>query len=425
MKIEKFKSFFTVVFSVVFAAAITLFAAGCDDDEDPVQLNISSLTAGGGDIDLNGATSPTNVPTSGPIVATFNTSIDETTATEANVKIVRDYDDAEIPLTVAVDGATVTITPEEELGTGTLYILTLGSGLAASNGTVLTQSIERNFTTEGTFAPSGVISHFTFEESPEDVVGDHDPAAGDVAGITYVESRNEAAGKAASFDGASSIIEIPNADQYLSNGDFAISFWVNADGAEDGHFVLGLAAWMGFQFEIAGDWAWVKMAMRYEQADGTFDGEDSWYPGNGETKDNGGWQGWTFNRDVTSSGGVGETYFKDKWAHVVVTYNAATKINTMYINGQKVKEHDFNLWPDDSKKQTVVGVAYSGNDAPGNKLALGFIQGRENRIVSDSWANFEHADATKKFKGQLDDIRIFSKPLTETEVSLMYNSEKP
>jgi len=412
-----------LMMSWLLALAVMATLSNCgNDDDDPEAITLSSLTAGS--IDLNGATSPTNVPVDAVITATFSTDVDDATATESNITLTRDYDDAELPLNISVDGNVVTITPEEDLGSGTLYILRI-AGLESTEGESLGSAIERNFTTAGTFSPAGVVAHFTFEDNANDVVGSYDPTAGDVVDVTYVDSRKAAAGKAASFNGTTTIIEVPNADDFMSYDDFAISFWVKADGTENGQFVFGLGAWKGFQFEIAGDWAWVKLATQYDQGDGTTDSEDSWFPGNGQTKDNGGWQGWTFHKDVTASGGVGETYFKDKWAHVVVTYDAATKINTMYVNGEKVKEHDFNLWPNDSKKKNIVGVGYAGNDAPGNELALGFIQARENRIVTDTWADYAHDDATNHFKGLLDDFRVFDHPLTATEVQLMYNSEKP
>lgn len=403
-------------------ATVSTVMVSCDDEDEPPALTLSSLMAG--DTDLNGATSATDIPTDAEITAVFSTDVDESTANATNITLTRDYDDASIPVTVTTSGNTVTITPNETMGTGSLYILSI-SGLKSTGGKELGTTIERNFTTEGTFAPTGVLAHYTFEDSPEDVADGYDPTAGDVVDITYVESRSDAAGKAASFNGTTSLIEIPNADEFMSHGDFAISFWVKPTFTEGkGQFVMGLAAWKGFQFEIPGDWSWVKFAMQYDQGDGTTDSEDSWFNGSGETKDNGGWQGWTFHKDVTASGGVGETYFKDKWAHVVMSFNSATKVNTLYINGEKVKEHDFNLWPDDAKKKNVVGVAYAGNAAPANELALGFIQARDNRTITDGWADYANVD-NNHFKGLLDDLRIFSVPLTQTEVTLMYNSEKP
>ena len=73
--------------------------------------------------------------------------------------------------------------------------------------------------------------------------------------------------------------------------------------------------------------------------------------------------------------------------------------------------------------QTCALPIYAGLPA-GNHLALGFIQERNNRTISDEWADYA-LPGNNHFKGQLDDIRFWHKALTETEIGLMYNSEKP
>lgn len=419
MNMKNRKLILSMLWVAALSSTASMLIVGCGDDESPKELTLTTLTAGA--TDLNGAASAIDVSTDAVIIATFSTNLDPATVTTSNITLTREYDDAAEAITVTTTGNTVTITPTAELGSGTLYILNLSFGLASDKGKTLNPAIERNFTTAGTFAPTGVMAHFTFENSTDDVEGTFDPTASDVVDITFVDSRNATAGKAASFNGTTSILEIPNGDDFLSNGDFTLGFWVKPTYTPDkGQFVLGLAAWYGFQFEIAGDWSWVKLALRYELPTGT-DAEDSWYPGNGETKDNGGFQGWNVNKDVTPPG-VGDTYFKDKWANVVITFNATTKVNSMYINGELVKEHDFDQFPSDNPKKNAIGVTYAGNPL-GNKLALGFIQGRENRIVTDDWAN-PAITTNNHFKGLMDDVRIFSVPLSQTAVSLMYNSEK-
>jgi hypothetical protein len=351
--------------------------------------------------------------------------VDAATATAANIILTRDYDDAVITMDIQVSGNTITLLPDEYLGTGTLYVLELGEGLLSTEGEALAM-VTRSFTTEGTFAPSGAIAYFTFENNANDVVGDFDPAAADVVDITYVASHNTAAGQAASFNGSTSLVEIPSGDQLMNTHDFTLSFWVKTNSAdkENGHFVMGLAGWFGFQFEIFGAYDGCKLAAQYDLGDGTSASEDLWFNGGstGTTKDNGGWQGWTFCKDLTGSGGV-EGLLKDKWAHVVCVYNSASKIGTMYINGEMMKSQDFNLWPDGDAKKGVVGLKYNG-DASGNQLALGFIQGSDNRTISDSWA--DPADpANNHFKGALDDIIVYHKVVTDAEILLMYNSGKP
>src|SRR6478609_4322141 len=98
---------------LTFALVVTL--SNCGDDDEPAALTLSSLTAGS--IDLNGATSPTNVPVDASITATFSTEVDDATANESTITLTRDYDDAQLPLDIVVSGKTITITPEEDLGT--------------------------------------------------------------------------------------------------------------------------------------------------------------------------------------------------------------------------------------------------------------------------------------------------------------------
>ena len=87
-----------------------------------------------------------------------------------------------------------------------------------------------------------------------------------------------------------------------------------------------------------------------------------------------------------------------------------------------MKEQDFNLWLAGDAKTTVVGLKYAGN-AGNNMLAFGFIQDKNDPTLTDSWADYNNT-SNNHFKGQLDDIRIFHKSLTDTEIRLMYNSEK-
>jgi len=412
------KSIFNTLWALVLLATVSVLVSCGGDDEEAVELTLVTLTAGTDD--LNGATSPDGVSVTAAINGIFSTDLDPATAA-ANVTLVRDLDDSEVAVNVTASGRALTITPAEDLFGGSLYILTIKAGLSSTQGKTLGADLVRNFSTVGSFTPQNVVAHWSFEDNADDQVGEYNAAAADVIDITYEDSRKAAAGKAASFNGTTSLIEIPNGDDFLTNDDFTLSFWMKANSTKNGQFVLGLAAWKGFQFEIAGDWGWVKLASQYDLGNGTTDAEDNFFNGSGENKDNGGWKGWTFHKSVT---GVGDLYFKDKWAHVVCTYDSENKLATMYINGEMVKQHDFNLWGTGEPKAGVTGVTYAGNDAPGNKFALGFIQARENRIISDSWADYSNPD-NNHFKGLLDDVRIFSVAVTEEEVKLMYDSEKP
>ncbi len=111
------------------AVAFSLMLSSCKKDPEPLALE--SLMAG--TIDLNGATSPTNVPVNPTIVATFNVDVNPATATAANITMVQDYDDAPVPLTITVSGNTITVVPQASLGTGALYQLSFGAGLMSTD----------------------------------------------------------------------------------------------------------------------------------------------------------------------------------------------------------------------------------------------------------------------------------------------------
>jgi hypothetical protein len=405
-----------VVFSFILLVIVfTITLTSCKKD-DPTALTLSTIVIG--TIDLNGATAPSNVPVSPSIVATFSTDVDATTAISTNILLQQDYDKTDIPVTIQVSGKVVTITPTSALGNGSLYKLTF-LALKATNGEKV-GAFERAFTTEGTFAPTGQIAYWNFDDNANDQIGSYDPAPADIIDVTYSASRNAVAGKAATFNGTTTIIEVPNGNTLMNATNFSICFWVKTNSAAKtgGHFVMGLAGWYGFQYEMYGGYDGAKFAFRYALADNSTASEDMWFPALADQ----GWQGWSFAKSLTAD--QMKTLLKDTWLHVTYTYNGATKVGTLYYNGEKMKSFDFNLWPAGDVKKGVTGQKYDGN-ALGNRLAFGFIQGRNNRTISDTWADYSHADANGHFKGQLDDVRIFHKAITAGEVGLIYNSEKP
>ena len=411
--------------TIVLAAVMLYGTEGCKKDSNPTALTLTTLTAGS--VDMNGAVAANTVPTNITIVAGFTANIDAATATSSNITLTRDYDNVVVPFTVTVATNTINIVPTEVLASGALYKLAFGAGIKSTDAQPLA-AVNRNFTTIGTFAPSGLIAYWNFEDNATDQVGTFTPTAGGIKDMSFTASRNAAAGKAATFNGTTSLIEIPNGDQLMNTTNFTLCFWVKTNSTDktSGHFVMGLGGWNGFQFEIFGAYDGCKLAAQYDLGNGSSASEDLYFNGaaTGTTKDNGGWQGWTFAKDLTASGGL-EFLIKDKWAHIVCVFNGTTKVGTMYINGEKMKSQDFNLWPTGDAKQGAIGLKYAGG-ALGNQLAFGFIQGSTNRTITDTWADPTNADPTlNHLKGQLDDVRIYHKVLTAAEIDLMYKSEKP
>jgi hypothetical protein len=419
-----------LILSVIMTITAVALIDSCKKSS-PAPLNLGTLMVD--NIDLNAAVAPTNVPVNPTITATFTTEVDETTATSSNITLTEDYDNVSIPLTISVAGKVVTITPENNLANGALYKLAITSGLKATNGEMLT-SIDRSFTTLGSFLPTGVVAYWNFDGNADDQNGNYNASAGGVTDITYVTGRNTTSGQAASFNGTTSLIEIPDGDVLENSADFSISFWIKDDTtAKRDQFVLGLAGWYGFQFEYnsnvygTGDNAQIgqcKLAAQYSLSDGTSASQDLWLDGLGATKDNGGWQGWTYSKNLVAGGGTGVNgLLAQTWAQVVCTYDHTTKIGTMYINGQKMKEQDFNLYGDTHPLYNATGLKFAGNP-DNNALAFGFIQDKVDPTIPDGWADYNDP-TTGHFKGLLDDVAIYHSVLTPALITLMYNSGKP
>ena len=426
---------------LLFLAGMVTFTA-CDDDDDdaPDQLTISTITATGTDlqsgeqttVDLNAATAATGVPLDPAIAITFNKAVDESSITAGNVTLSEGTSNVNIDMVTSND--MVTITPQEDLARGTQYTLTLSGAIQAEDGGVFTTET-RTFTTAGikdVVPPQAenMVAYWKFDGDATDAVGDYD--ASEEVAIEYAEDRFGQIGSTAQFDGDESIIEIPNGDALIDTDNFTISFWVktntedhvNAEGNPIGHFVLGLGAFMGIQFEIADDYHSAKFAISYELEDGTAVSEDMWFPADATDNTTGGWQGWTFANSVSPE--QMEMWLKDNWLHVVYTYDASEKVGSLYYDGDLMKSFDFDLWPDDAPKRTVVGLMYRGMPPEVvNELAFGFIHSREGTLWdTEPWGSYD-LPTSKHFKGWLDDVRIFHAALTQEEVEQLHEDETP
>ncbi len=89
-----------------------------------------------------------------------------------------------------------------------------------------------------------------------------------------------------------------------------------------------------------------------------------------------------------------------------------------------MKSFDFDLWPEEDVKSTVTGMTYAGEEPDVvNELAFGFIHSRAGTMWdNEPWGGYDFTTANH-FKGELDDVKIYHKVLTETEIQLMYDSE--
>jgi hypothetical protein len=414
-----------------------LFIMSCA--KDPDALSIVSILGEGTSLqdgstvnsDLNGVTSAEDVPVNTEITITFDRAVDASTVNDTNVKLTNGA--GEVVITATASSATIKIKPADVLERGTQHTISLQNILAEDGGALT--STTRTFTTEGR-APIVVphaenqIAYWTFDGITDDMTGDY--PADNVVAINFGTDRYGQGNSTATFDGDKSIIEVLDGDRMMAANDITISFWIktnsiyhlNENGDPSGHFVFGLGAFFGFQFEIPADYSACKLALSYVTEAGTPTSEDLWFNGNGEDKDNGGWQGWDYVANLTGSGGV-QGLLKDKWAHIVCTYDAESKRGMMFINGEIMKSQDFNLWPEADAKSTITGIGYQGSEPDvENILAIGFIKSIDSQMwETEPWGGYQFP-TSNHFKGDLDDFRVFNAPFSIDDAKALYDAEK-
>ncbi len=414
--------------------------------EDIQPLNLVSILAD--NVDLNGSGGRFGVATTASITATFTGDIDPTSVLSTSVTMTRDYDGAPVPLTLIVSRNILTIKSTANLLSGALYALSISSDIKSVHG-VAFGAFNTDFKTAGTFVPSNQIAYWSFENSVDDVVSNHDPTSAlDAVAITYAASKNPSSGKAASFDGKTSIIQVPGGAALLGP-EFSISFWmylnsdnhVDAGGKQKGNFVLGVGNVHGLQFEVEPGYAWCRMSQGLLLSDNTSTTNDFQFYANGVTNANLLGQPDSIKSGIENATTVNQSFGSaglkarlDKtWAHIVFTFYDSTKSRSLYINGELMYTQDLGLL---NNPAVIAGfrplaLATSIKFVPDtsipamydDKFIFGFWQSKEATFGGTS-GNYTNVDANH-FHGLLDDVRIFNKSLTDKEVSLIYGDERP
>lgn len=234
-------------------------------------------------------------------------------------------------------------------------------------------------------ARDGEIFYMPFEDSPLDLVSD---GVGTTTGnISYVAGKS---GKAIRFDGEAKSYMLFPSDAVAAVESMTLSVWVrpifldaDADGGVDG--IQGL----------------VNMANT-----GRFWGNINFFLENGSNPTDGA------DMRIQITSGTSETWITNvndqpifgAWSHHVITYDAATSQFKYYINGQVA---------------TTAAAAWTGPIAfeDVGPLVFGTVHFQTDPSLtsatgSQTWAGY--------LNGDLDEVRIFNRALTEQEVAALY-----
>ncbi|MCF8308379.1 MAG: Ig-like domain-containing protein [Bacteroidales bacterium] len=405
---------------------------GCEEDDDPGMLSLEAIEGTGTDLetgnevtkDLNAATAAEDVPLDVTIHVTFSKEVDAATITASTVALSGNGD---VSLSLSVDGANVTIDPDQDLGRGTEYTLTLTNGIVAADGGEF-ESVTRTFTTAGqpqvTPPQEGSqIAYFNFNESIEDQTGNYSVVEANSSYEGFVEDRFGYQNSALQMDGETNILDVEN-DGNLVNPSTTISFWFKTDLDDEhvanGMFVMGATAEYGFFFEIGllenGN-PWFKVATRHMQhpeSANDFGSATAWGDAiKGEGAETG---------DVWS--GDLRAMLDEQWVHFVLSYDHNTGMKRAYMNGTLVWE--MNLQEGDEWKMKEMHIDMENATDASNNIGIGFAGSSDNH--STGWADYQtfvDEGTHKTFYGLMDDVRFFSTALSQSEVNTLYNDEKP
>ena len=235
--------------------------------------------------------------------------------------------------------------------------------------------------------PANLVGHWKFDEGAGTTVSDDsgsnltgtfgaetmlDPSA---ANPVWTADRYGVANKALLFDKGAKVTVPYNAA--INPPMMSISVWVRVDEIRDSNRFIGLHEWLGYKFQTQGI---NKSFFTSHTAEGTYD------------------------KDTDPPLAVGN------WYHLAVSVGDGN--TTFYINGTAVEQ-----WTDtpgtmfpDSTHDLTFGVGSS-------QYALTTDNFDNDGIVPAEWGGYFH--------GAVDEIRIYKTILSPTQISSIYNAEKP
>jgi hypothetical protein len=430
------------IFGLIGLIGLLTFS-GCKDD-DPSALTIISITSTGTNlttgssqtVDLNGATSPTDVPTNGVLTVTFSKVVNGATVTSTSVTLSDGT--TNVPLTVATTGAAVTVTPTAELVRGTLYTISMTSAVIATDGGKFTTA-SRTFTTAGKKPPvvpqaSKLVVYVPFEG----VVADKQGHTVLNSAVTFVADRFGNFNGCADFNGTTNYVGIQYAAD-MSNANTTVSYWIKLPASQAYKDHIGLTSTGTKQyvtFAIGGNNGTYHEWNRFTCCDLGFDidvlkyfsnhknsGSASTLAGSSIEMKNEGNPGGDKTVEVNNIPWLESN--TGKWMHIVTSWNAATRTKSFYING--VPSTVYKLTP---------SAEYALNDATIDAAGIDLDATNSKNLYLGSgvpfWATKTATGITPfrsgipfAFKGQMDDFRMYSVALSNAEVLSLYEAEKP
>lgn len=242
-------------------------------------------------------------------------------------------------------------------------------------------------------ATTSLVAHFPFDGNATERVASLAPAS--QPNVTYVAGRRGQAYQGA--DDAHLRYNLPTSSKLKSLTSYTLAMWIKSPKV-DGTPVPKI-----LEIGKSDDLFWGNLVLMIERL--TDPGADSLFFKLHFKKDGVPWSGqWI---ELKKS-----VFQVDMWMHLVFQYDATTSKFMIYKDGVKV---DFpasveNRYADD--QQTPLGTL---NFVNADVLNIGAWRPKTEGSATDEWMGW--------FKGNLDELRIYDKALTASEVKDLYDAE--
>ena len=248
-----------------------------------------------------------------------------------------------------------------------------------------------------TIATSNLIAYFPFDNNGNDAVGTLTPTSN---GVTYVAGVRNNAYQGA--DGAYFLYDLPTGSKLKTLKTFTISMWFYGTPAID-----GVAPVPGIlQINGTSDATWGNMCLTQDRMPAAADSLNIKMVFH---KDGADWA----NQFVGFSNSA---FTENYWMHIVFTYDNATSKYLVYVNGTALELNSgiTDRWAEDDTHtpRTALGdLAF----VDATKMSIGGWMQRVIGASTDEWMGY--------FTGKMDELRIYDRSLTSTEVQNLFVAE--
>jgi hypothetical protein len=243
----------------------------------------------------------------------------------------------------------------------------------------------------GTIATTNLIAYFPFDGTAKESIANLTPSV--ETGVTYVAGRRGQAYQGA--DLAHLLYTLPAESKMKTLTSFSISMWFKSP------LVTGDPEPTIFEIGKSDDLFWgnLKLALnRLGEAADTLQLK-AFFLKNGAT-----WSG----QHISFSN---NTFIVDKWMHLVFEYDATTSKYKIYKDGLKVVTNPGVEDRFSSEGVPLGEMAFVNADV----INIGAWRTKTEGSATDAWMGW--------FKGNLDELRVYDKALSDTEVKDLYDAE--